>query len=130
MTEKKENPGFYAIIPATVRYDNTLPQGAKLLYGEISALANKTGSCWAQNAYFAGLYDTSERTIIFWINRLREGGHINIRFEYYPDSKKIKKRYISLPYPAINKFSHELDTTDVEASESLRTPDLVVKKTS
>ena len=130
----QENPGFYAIIPATVRYDNTLPQGAKLLYGEISALANKTGSCWAKNSYFAGLYDTTERTIIYWINRLRDGGHITVRFEYFSDSKKIKNRFISLPYPAINKVLTEpkntLDTPDITESESQEAPDLVVKNFS
>lgn len=38
---EKEQPNYYAIILASVRYDNTLKFAEKLLYGEITALANK-----------------------------------------------------------------------------------------
>ena len=31
----KEQPNYYAIIPATVRYDNNLKSAEKLLYGEV-----------------------------------------------------------------------------------------------
>ena len=34
---------YYAIIPATVRYDSELKPAEKLLYGEVTALANKNG---------------------------------------------------------------------------------------
>ena len=96
---ENETPGYYAVIPASVRYDSSLPQGAKLLYGEISALCNKKGYCWAGNGYFSELYETCSRTIIGWIKRLRDSGHITITFEYFPGSKKIKKRFISLSAP-------------------------------
>lgn len=36
--KKMENPNYFAIIPADVRYAS-IPDGAKLLYGEITALA-------------------------------------------------------------------------------------------
>ena len=46
-------PNYYAIIPAEVRYNEKLTANSKLLFGEITALTNKTGVCWANNKYFA-----------------------------------------------------------------------------
>lgn len=73
-----ENPNYYATIPANVRYDKSLPDGAKLLYGEITALSNKEGFCWATNEYFSKLYETSDRTISRWVSALSDAGHISI----------------------------------------------------
>jgi hypothetical protein len=101
------SPSFYAVIPATVRYDPSLLWGAKILYSEISAMTNQRGYCWASNAYFVKLYNTPERTIIRWINALREAGHIIVSYEYFPGSKKIKERHIRLPV-AIVKTSQKV----------------------
>ena len=68
----KENPTYYAIIPANVRYDENIPLGAKLMYGEITALSNKEGYCWASNNYFAALYKVHPNTIQNWITALKE----------------------------------------------------------
>ncbi|KQS45932.1 hypothetical protein ASG38_15090 [Flavobacterium sp. Leaf359] len=71
-------PSYYAIIPANVRYDSALIPAAKLLYGEITALCNKDGYCWAENAYFAELYGVSIFTISRWISQLQNGGYIDM----------------------------------------------------
>jgi len=71
-----KKPGYYAIIPADVRYDNDLKGNEKLLYGEITALANKRGYCWAKNSYFAKLYDVNSRTIQRYINTLEKKKYI------------------------------------------------------
>ena len=44
---------LYSVIPARVRDDHTLRPNAKLLYGELSALAQAEGYCWAWNARLA-----------------------------------------------------------------------------
>lgn len=43
---------YYSIIPATVRYDYRLKPAEKILYGELTALSNKEGYCFAQNNDF------------------------------------------------------------------------------
>ena len=59
----KTTPSYFAVIPANVRYDSRLSANEKLLYGEITALANKDGYCWASNAYFAELYGVTVSTV-------------------------------------------------------------------
>lgn len=72
----EEHPNYYAIIPADVRYCKELPNGAKLLYGEITALSNAKRRCNARNKYFAELYGVDVGTIQNWIHLLEEHGFI------------------------------------------------------
>ena len=76
------NPNYYAIIPAEIRYDSQLSANEKLMYGEITALANNTGECWASNAYFANLYNKDIRTITRWISHLIKLGFIDCKLQY------------------------------------------------
>ena len=69
---------YYAIIPASVRYDKELPPNAKLVYGEITALCNQEGYCWASNGYFAQLYDVSETSVSLWIKKLAERKYVRV----------------------------------------------------
>lgn len=71
-------PAYYAVIPASVRYDENLPANAKLLFGEISALAGTTGECWASNKYFAELYRVKPTTVSEWVSLLEASGHISV----------------------------------------------------
>lgn len=75
MENQNPKPAYYAIIPANVRYTD-IPDGSKLLYGEITALCNKKGMCWASNEYFAELYNVSVKTISRWIGFLLDRGFI------------------------------------------------------
>ncbi|MDK8379979.1 helix-turn-helix domain-containing protein [Lacticaseibacillus rhamnosus] len=95
-----ESPSYYAIIPAGVRYDKQLPQGAKLLYSEITALSNKNGYCWASNDYFAKLYSVSNSTIQSWLKSLEDKSYISRVIKYKNGSKEVEQRFISLnPHP-------------------------------
>lgn len=72
-------PNYYCVIPAHVRYNNNLTNLAKLLYGEISALSNALGYCYATNSYFARLYGVTTRTITSAIAQLEQVGAIHVR---------------------------------------------------
>lgn len=76
--KQTRQPGYIAIIPAEVRYDTALPPNAKLLYGEITALAGTDGYCWATNDYFAQLYGVDKCTISRWISKLQKRGHVTV----------------------------------------------------
>lgn len=75
----EESPNYYGILPASVRYCKKLNPHAKILYTELSALTNKNGYCHATNAYFAKLYEVSERAITKWFKELSEFGFIEIQ---------------------------------------------------
>ena len=74
--ENKQKPNYYAIIPAKVRYDKELSSSQKLFYGEITALAQKEGYCWAPSSYFENLYGVSKKTIYIWVKTLSDKGYI------------------------------------------------------
>ncbi len=92
----KEYPNYYAIIPANVRYDDRLKANEKLLYGEITALTNKTGKCYATNAYFSKLYKVSKTSISKWIKNLIKYGYVKSELIYKEGSKEILNRYITI----------------------------------
>ena len=94
MTEEKKS--YYAVIPANVRYDESLPPNAKLLYGEITALCNAEGYCWASNKYFADLYGVSISSIKRWIKSLIDKGYITSRLIYKEGSSEIETRWVQI----------------------------------
>ena len=91
-TIRDNQPSYYAIIPATVRYDKELCPNAKLLYGEITALSNKEGYCWSTNNYFSKLYEVSTRTISRWVNELVEKGYLISKLIRDENTKQILER--------------------------------------
>lgn len=87
-------PSYYAIIPADVRYSKLKPN-AKLLYGEITALSNKHGYCFATNNYFAELYGVSKNTVSLWIQELKEHNFISVEI-IYNEKKQVVKRKMGI----------------------------------
>ena len=75
---ERRQPAYWAVLPAPVRYATDIGSGEKLLFAELSALAESYGYCWANNDYFARLYGKDERTVIRWLNRLEKHGYIRI----------------------------------------------------
>ncbi len=78
---EKPRPSFYAIIPAFIRYDKDIEPNSKLFYGELTALCEKEGYCWASNRYFQDLYGVDDRTIRYWLESLKEKGYIKVDIE-------------------------------------------------
>ncbi len=109
---------YYAVIPATVRYDNSVVPGAKLLYGEITALCNEKGYCWATNDYFSRLYSVSKRTISTWIKSLCDAGYISAEFVLDNESKKVKVRCLKVEA----NFDTHLMKTSIPSRSKLREP--------
>lgn len=66
--EEENQISYYAVIPATIRYNEELKPAEKLLYGEITALSNKKSYCYAQNRYFAKIYNVTIHTVSQWLS--------------------------------------------------------------
>ena len=98
-----ENPNYYGILPANVRYDKNLKPMEKILYTELTALSNKNGYCNAKNIYFGKLYDVHKNTVGSWINNLEKNGYIKIELIYAGDTKQVIERRIYISSPPINK---------------------------
>lgn len=118
-----ENVNYYAVIPADVRYDNRLSSSAKLFYGEITALANKSGYCFAANKYFMDLYEVSDRAIRMWIEQLKSYGYIFV--EYENNDNSARKIFISARYSIereLERYKKQLEEEYKEkASKHLKT---------
>ena len=109
-----ENKNYFAIIPAPVRYCKDLKANEKLMYGELTALSNDKGFCFASNEYFSNLYDVSKTSISKWISNLEKNGFIKIKMIYEPGTKQIKQRRIYIA-PLLKK-------TSIPIEEKLNTP--------
>ena len=83
----KEKGSTFSVIPAAVRYDNTLTDKAKILYGTITAYCDKKGYCWATNKDFAEQYKCTIQYIIKLIKSLENNTHIKV--ERTSNSRKI-----------------------------------------
>lgn len=70
--------GQWAILPARVRYDRTLPANAKLIYAEIAAKINEEGYCFCYNQYFADRFGLKPDTVSSLVKRLEDADYIQV----------------------------------------------------
>lgn len=127
-----ETPNYYAIITADVRYDKNLKANEKLLYGEITALAQASGNCFASNEYFANLYGTSKETVSRWISNLKKCGYVDVIITYKNDGKTIDKRIITLltkkSIPSCEKSQYPIDENIKENNTRINNTSLKEEK--
>ncbi len=108
----KEKKSYYAIIPANVRYDSRLSPYARLLFGEITALSNEKGFCWASNGYFAKLYGVTKQAISKWMKSLETCEYISIK--YKRDGAQIIERRVSITVDTYQPQIKGVSTSNVE----------------
>lgn len=89
----KDNPSYYSILPASVRYSKDLTDFQKILFSEITALANKDGYCSASNGYFAELYGKEPENISRHISKLESAGFLR-RFVVKNEAGQIIHRHL------------------------------------
>lgn len=98
MANIKERPGYWAVIPATVRYDTDLPPNAKLLYGEITALSGAQGYCYAQNSYFTALFGLTDRSVTRLLSTLAQRGYLRIEVRRDEGTSEVRERRLYAVY--------------------------------
>lgn len=93
-----EQLSYYTVIPAFVRYDDDLLRKPKsiLLYGEIAALSNQKGYCWANNSYFSKRLKVSGRMVQDYLDILVKKGYVARALKYKPGTKQVDKRILSI----------------------------------
>ena len=123
-----DKPSYYAIISANVRYDNSLPPNAKLLYGEVTALCSKDGICTASNDYFAKLYEVSKVSISKWIKLLEDKRYIKSKIIYKEGTKQILNRYLTLVNDPIKEKFKKNNTSNNNTKEISNNKLLDIKK--
>ena len=114
MEDKKS---YFAVIPANVRYDDRLSSSEKLLYGEIIALCNEKGYCWASNNYFARLYGVTAQAVSKWVINLEKTGYISIGYKYKPNTKEIENRIIKMVSINFDEVSTNVSEVSINVSE-------------
>lgn len=108
-----DNPNYFAVITADVRYNKNLKGNEKLMFGEITALSNKNGYCTAHNQYFADLFGCHKNTISDYISNLRREGLVKVELIY--DDKTVIERRI---YPSTKSLIPINQMTDTPISQT------------
>lgn len=96
----KDNNMYYIMIPAAIRNNSDLSPLSKLIFGEILTLSQSCNYAFANNSYYARIYNVTRRQITRCIKELFNCGYIVISGErkqrkIYIDKKVyIKSNYI------------------------------------
>lgn len=107
----QENTGQWAILPAKVRYDSTIPANAKLIYAEIAAKANVYGYCFCHNSWFAEKFRLKPDTVSSLITRLEKAGYIATDIDNARVNTDRRRIYLTAaPYDFLGGIGFKSDT--------------------
>ncbi len=116
-----------SFMPASVRYDTTIGDRAKLLYIEVTANVDNMGICRQDKIYFADMFDLTERGVSLVFADLIKAGHLAVHEEegekfvrltggYQPTEITVKRkpelRKVTKEetYPIIDKWNEQHGT--------------------
>ena len=112
-----EKPNYFAIMPASVRYDKNLKPMEKIIYSEITALVNSKGYCYATNSYFANLYEVHKKTVAHWISNLTNLGYLKIEMILKKGGKEVEERRIYILENGKEKNKEKVEIIEEEIVE-------------
>lgn len=106
--------GYYAIIPATVLFNENLRANEKLLYAVITALSNKEGYCFASNSYLGNLFNAKAHTISEWVSHLSKLGFVYVDIVRNEKNEIIRRRIYpnDTPYTINKTYPYSINTTE------------------
>ena len=95
---------YYVLIPEKILHNNKLSPFARLIYGELLALANINGFAWISNKKLAEKYDVTTRTITQAVSALEAENLLVTKLIYKSNSKEVERREIYFNAPMENNF--------------------------
>ena len=106
--------GYFAVIPATVLFNNELKPNEKLLYALITALSNKEGYCYASNKYLGEKLNVDPQTVSRWIGNLRKYNYLVIDIIRNEKQEVIQRKIYpnDVPYLLNNRYPYILNSQE------------------
>lgn len=86
----------FIIVPDFILDDSDIPDGEKLLFGEIASNSFTKGFCWFSNKHLMERFHIGERTASRWVNDLRKKGYITVEIVRRKGSREIDERKIRI----------------------------------
>ena len=112
--------GQWAILPAMVRRDKSIPANAKLIYAEIAAKVNEEGYCFCHNRYFSELLGLTEDSISGLIKKLEKAEYIFLDIDSQRVNRDRRRIYLTAkPYDFVGGIGNKSDTRIGNKSETV-----------
>ena len=112
--------GQWAILPAMVRRDKSIPANAKLIYAEIAAKVNEEGYCFCHNRYFSELLGLTEDSISGLIKKLEKAEYIFLDIDSQRVNRDRRRIYLTAkPYDFVGGIGNKSETRIGNKSETV-----------